>query len=179
MNKFPKKLSKEQLVMTALAGVLLLVIAIPLPKESEKKETEEISEVKEAVKTEKSTQQQLKEILQKISGVGKVEVLITYEDEGRMVVEKDDTSSEELIRETDSNGGTRTTTVTQNEKETVYGNGDTPYIVQELSPTVRGVLVVAQGAGNEAVKKQILETIQALFGLEEHKISIMKMEVSK
>ena len=46
-------------------------------------------------------------------------------------------------------------------------------------PKIEGVLVVAQGAGNVSVKKQIRETIEALFGLEEHKISIMKMEVSK
>jgi stage III sporulation protein AG len=51
-------------------------------------------------------------------------------------------------------------------------------VVQELSPKVKGVLVVAEGGGNLSVKKQIQETIEALFGLDTHKISIMKMEVS-
>ena len=54
-----------------------------------------------------------------------------------------------------------------------------PYIIQELTPSVEGVLVVAEGAGNATVKKQIQQTIEALFGLDAHKISIMKMEVSK
>lgn len=179
MNKFPKKLSKEQLLMAALAGILLLVIAIPLPQESKEKTDGPEKEAIEPVNAEKTTQQQLQEILQKISGVGKVEVLIIYEDAGKRVVEKDDVSSEELISETDSNGGTRTTTATQKDKKTVYTGEDAPYVVQELSPKVQGVLVVAQGAGNVTVKKQISETIQALFGLEAHKISIMKMEVSK
>lgn len=179
MNKFLKKLSKEQLLMAALAGLLLLVIAIPLPQEYQKETAAQENQGEEPVNAEKTTQQQLQEILQKISGVGKVEVLITYEDAGKMVVEKDDVSSEELISETDSNGGTRTTTVNQKDKKTVCTGEDMPYVVQELSPKVQGVLVVAQGAGNETVKKQISETIQALFGLEAHKISIMKMEVSK
>ena len=96
-----------------------------------------------------------------------------------MVVEKDESVSEELIQEADSSGGTRTTTTTRNDRETVYDGSESPYVIQELSPTVKGILVVAEGGGNETVKKQIQETIEALFGLDAHKISIMKMEVSK
>lgn len=172
-----KKVKKEQLLMVALAGILLLVIAIPVPKEKEHAIEEKTAE---KVEEERVTlDEQLQNILQKIAGVGRVEVLITYEDQGRMIVEKDESISEELIQETDSSGGTRTTTTKRNENETVYGSAEAPYVIQELSPTIKGVLVVAQGGGNTAVKKQILETIEALFGLDAHKISIMKMEVSK
>ena len=86
---------------------------------------------------------------------------------------------EELIEEMDSNGGRRTTNTSRNEKETIYDEKERPYVVQEFSPIVKGILVVAEGAGNPAVKKQIQETMEALFGLDAHKISIMKMEVSK
>lgn len=175
-----KKFKKEQLVIGGLLGILLLVILIPVPGEKKFEETEErVEEVAAEMSETDALETQLKEILQKISGVGKTEVLITYRDSGKIVVEKDETVSEELIQEADSNGGTRTTTTSQNEKQTVYGTGEIPYVVQELSPTVEGVLVVAQGAGNDLVKKQIQETIEALFGLDAHKISIMKMEVSK
>ena len=170
-----KKLKKEQLLIGALVGILLLVIAIPVPeKEEQVIIKEEASENKEP-----AIEISLEEILQTISGVGKVEVFITYKDYGKMVVEKDEAVSEEMIQEADSSGGTRTTTTVQNERQTVYGMGEEPYIIQEISPTVEGVLVVAQGAGNISVKKQIRETIEALFGLDAHKISIMKMEVSK
>ncbi len=171
-----KKLKKEQLLIGLLAGILLLVIAVPVPEEK-KKEEDIVTEIIQPQTP--GTEEQLKEILQKIEGVGRVEVLITYEDQGRVVIEKDESASEELIQEKDSTGGTRTTTITRNERETVYGGSEIPYVVQELSPTVKGVLVVAQGGGNASVKKQIQETIEALFGLEAHKISIMKMEVSK
>ena len=172
-----KKIKKEQFLIGALIGILLLVIAIPVPKAEKNEQTEA---VKEAIsEKEYSMEVELKEILQRISGVGRTEVFITYEDEGKIVVEKDESVSEEQIEEADSSGGTRITTSTRNDKATVYGNADEPYVIQELSPTIKGILVVAEGGGNMTVKKQIQETIEALFGLDSHKISIMKMEVTQ
>ena len=174
-----KKLKKEQWVIGFLMAILVLVIMIPVP---EKRAQEEVSEKENKVNSLEghgdSLEKQLQAILQKIAGVGKVEVLITYEDKGRVIVEKDESVSEELVQEADSGGGTRTTTTSKNEEKAVYGNSENPYVVQELSPKVKGVLVVAEGGGNLSVKKQIQETIEALFGLDTHKISIMKMEVS-
>ena len=174
-----KKLKKEQWVIGFLMAILVLVIMIPVP---EKRAQEEVSGKENKVNSLEghgdSLEEQLQAILQKIAGVGKVEVLITYEDKGRVIVEKDESVSEELVQEADSGGGTRTTTTSKNEEKAVYGNSENPYVVQELSPKVKGVLVVAEGGGNLSVKKQIQETIEALFGLDTHKISIMKMEVS-
>ena len=174
-----KKLKKEQWVIGFLMAILVLVIMIPVP---EKRAQEEVLGKENKVNSLEgqgdSLEKQLQAILQKIAGVGKVEVLITYEDKGRVIVEKDESVSEELVQEADSGGGTRTTTTSKNEEKAVYGNSENPYVVQELSPKVKGVLVVAEGGGNLSVKKQIQETIEALFGLDTHKISIMKMEVS-
>ena len=170
-----KKMKKEQVLIGVLAGILLLVMAIPVPKTEKKEEMI----IEEAIENEPSLEQQLEEILQQISGVGKTEVLIVYEDDGKVIVEKDESASEELIQEADSSGGTRRTTTNRNERQTVYTKGEMPYVIQKISPTIEGVLVVAEGAGNTNVKNQIQQTIEALFGLDAHKISIMKMEVSK
>ncbi len=173
-----KALKKEQLLIGILFGILLLVIVLPVPEAEQSAEPKPEHREERLPQTD-SLESQLKEVLQKISGVGQVEVLITYQDWGKVIVEKDASVSEELVQETDSSGGTRTTTTSRQEQQTVYGSGEIPYVIQELLPSVEGVLVVAQGAGNSSVKNQIQETIEALFGLEAHKISIMKMEVSK
>lgn len=173
-----KKLNKEQLLIGGLAGILLLVIAIPVPKEENVRENMAV-ETEVSRENVESLEKKLKEILQKISGVGRVEVMITYEDDGKRIVEKDESVSEELVQEADSSGGTRTTTTTRTDRETVYEGTEIPYVIQELTPAVRGILVVAEGGGSENVKIQIRETIEALFGLDSHKISIMKMEVAK
>ena len=172
-----KKIKKEQLFIGVLIGILLLVIAIPVPKEKTENPLKENELENVVLKTTDSTEERLQEILQKISGVGQVEVFITYEDKGKLIVEKDETASEELVQEADSSGGTRTTTTSRREWKTIYGTEEAPYVVQELVPEVKGILVVAQGGGDENVKLKIQQTLEALFGLDSHKISIMKMEV--
>jgi stage III sporulation protein AG len=41
---------------------------------------------------------------------------------------------------------------------------------------VEGVSVVAQGGGDSQIQKNITEVIQALFGIEAHKIKVVKMK---
>ena len=48
--------------------------------------------------------------------------------------------------------------------------------MKEKSPIVEGVTVVAQGGGNAEVQKNISDVIQALFGVEAHKIIVVKMK---
>ena len=160
-----------------LFGILLLVVAIP----TNEKENEKVSLPLETVeqRAEISAEEALEEILGKVAGVGRVEVYIRYGDRGTVVVEKDENTSEEQVEETDRSGGKCKTTTIQRQQQTIYGDQEVPLVVQELLPAVEGILVVAEGGGNEAVKKQIEKTMMALFGLEAHKISIMKMEVTK
>ena len=45
---------------------------------------------------------------------------------------------------------------------------------QELSPRIEGVLVIADGGDNAIVIENITEAVQALFGVDTHKIKVMK-----
>lgn len=49
------------------------------------------------------------------------------------------------------------------------------YTAQNIYPEVEGVFVVSQGGDNSSVKLAITEAIQALFGIDVHKIKIVKM----
>ena len=49
-------------------------------------------------------------------------------------------------------------------------------MVKTLPPRVEGVLVVAEGAGRGNVNKTIVEIAEALFGVEAHKVKVVKME---
>lgn len=189
-----KKPKKDQLVILLLFGVLLLVIAIPTePRREKTTRMEEADTGGDALKGtgqissensyERQQEKRLKEVLEKVEGVGRVEVMITLRSSSEKVVEKDAPSRSQRVEETDSQGGSRTTQENEREEATVYEESEdgkrTPYVIQELEPAVEGVIVIAQGGGNAAVKQNILEAVQALFPVEAHKIKIMKMEGSK
>lgn len=175
---FKKIAGKEKLLMGLLFGILLLVIAFP-EKSEKTKELQKDTEKETKISDKEVLEQELEEVLSKISGVGKTKVLITYRDSGELVVEKDSKNQTSMIRETDSTGGSRITTEENLEDQTIYNASKEPYVIREKVPQVEGVLVVAEGGGNVEVKNQIIEAVQALFDVEIHKISIMRMEESK
>jgi stage III sporulation protein AG len=50
-----------------------------------------------------------------------------------------------------------------------------PYVVKTIVPQVEGVVVVGEGCGTGSVDKNVTEIVQALFGLEAHKVKVVKM----
>lgn len=174
---------KDQLLILVLLGLLLAVIAIPVDTDKKEEKSSEASDEGDRVKGndsfgnsasstegnenyESRMEQKLEELLGNVEGVGEVRVMLTFEGTGEKQVEKD-----------------KTITADESSEETVYeeyGSSErTPYVTSETNPKVEGVLVIAQGGGNSRIKQEILEAAQALFGIEAHKIKIMKMEGSK
>lgn len=123
-------------------------------------------------------ERRLTALLSRMAEVGKVEVMITLKSSEELVVEKEQPVSRSSTNENDSQGGTRSVSQVDSEENTVYrteGNASEPYVVKTLSPEIEGVLVVAEGAGNGTVNRTIVEIAQALFGVEAHKVKVVKM----
>lgn len=124
-------------------------------------------------------EKKLAELLSAIDGVGKVEVMLTFLSSEELVVEKDAPTVRSNTIEKDSEGGSRTVTQFEMGDSTVYRSSSgtsEPYVVKTLNPRVEGVLVVAEGAGDDAVSSSIAQIAQALFGVEAHKVVVMPME---
>ena len=116
--------------------------------------------------------------LECVEGVGKTEVVITLKSSGQKVIEKDQISNSRTTTEEDSAGGTRGEKEGETEKTSIYeqreDGSQTPYVSREMLPEVEGVAVIAEGGDHPVVVQNITEAIQALFGIEAHKIKIMK-----
>lgn len=181
-----KNIKKDQLMIIFLVGVLLLVIALPTEQKKEQSDTyeeETVSTAGSGIDTEQDVylsklERRLENVLSHMEGTGKVTVMITLESSAEKVVEKDIEADSETVTETDSQGGTRTTQNSTHGETTVYNGDNTqsqePYVSKELSPQVEGVVVLAEGGDNAVVKQNITEAVQALFGIDTHKIRVMK-----
>ena len=124
---------------------------------------------------EASYENSMKEILQKIVGVGEVQVLVTIESTEEIVVERNMTESQQLTDEKDRDGASRhITQTTRNGQIVLYSvsGGQTPIVRKTIRPTIRGVLIVAEGAENITVKKLISEAVERGLGVPAHRISI-------
>ncbi len=140
-----KSFSKQQWLVLILLGLLLVVIAMPVAKNSEDGTKDTGASSVFAVDTETPTQvisseleQQLGEMLSQVEGVGQVQV---------MLYQKSSTNSLVSMTSFDANSG-----------------GE-----------IGGVLIVAEGADNPVTVQKIQEAVMALFQVEAHKIKVMKM----
>lgn len=193
-----KWFTKDNLIILVLAGILLFVITLPTKEEKQTVSKEETALIKEnsngpTKKTVNAGGQQaeivldeyakaqevkLEELLSAMEGVGDVEVMLTFVSSEELVVEKDAPTVRSNTVEKDSAGGNRTVSQFESGDTTVYSNASgaaEPYVVKTLNPRVEGVLVVAQGAADSEVSRNITEAVQALFGVEVHRIKVVDM----
>ena len=193
-----KWLRKDNLLILLLLGVLLVVIALPTEKSASWQEegfsfgeTGNLDDIASNAAAESAyntsgeeyaayLEKRLEDTLSRISGVGRVQVMITLKATEELVVEKDQQTQSSNTTEEDSQGGSRYIYQTQRSENTVYhssGNNE-PYVVKTLMPEVSGVVVVAQGAGTGEISREITDVVQALFGVEAHKVKVVKMDSS-
>lgn len=193
-----KKLRKDQCLIVILVGVLLCVIALPVQKkESESNISNIIDDTignhisTDMVDADRETadmtssytgywENKLEDALKDVDGVGKVKVLINLKESEQKIVEKDGSEEYSETTEADAAGGNRTIGESRVEKNTIYTVDDrgqnVPYVVMTIAPTVEGVVVIAQGAGQRSVQENIIEAIQVLFDIDANKIKIVKMK---
>lgn len=130
---------------------------------------------------EATLEERLKEMLEKMVGVGKVDVMITVESTEEKVVERNVSSSESTTDETDRNGGKRhMTTVTSDGQVVLYQatDGQQPLITKVINPRIRGVLIVAEGAEDAAVRKLIIQAVEKGMNVVPTRISVVPSKKS-
>ena len=183
---------KNNYVVVVLVGILILIMLIPVGGD----EDESIGEAQTRQEVNFSNaymgdtldatqtychllEEKMELLLSKIEGVGKTEVMITMQYSEEKYIEKENSNQIQETVETDASGGTRKVYSTSEENGTVYesiDNNSIPYVIKTQVPKVQGVFVVAQGAGVGEVDLKITQIVQALLGIDVHKIAIAKME---
>lgn len=164
----------KAIIIVIIAAIIILAFSDlsvfkPKNQKNNSKTDEKISNTDSAEYIQQ-TESRLEETLQKINGAGKVTVFINLDSGGEKVLAADK-KTKENIKETDENSDKDYET---EENIVLSGQSSTqgPYITEELFPKPSGILVIAEGAGNEKIRLEIYESVKAIFGLPANRIKV-------
>ena len=121
--------------------------------------------------------QELAVLLEQIRGVSKVSVYAAMEDSGQKELIYDTEQTMRQTEEKDSGGGARDITEeTLRSTHVILRDNqgrELPLVVRENLPVYRGVVVVANGVEDPAVKAKVVEALRSILGLPYHRISVL------
>lgn len=156
--KFLRDISVKKIIYIAGAvGLLMIFLSSRLDTEKQV-----VSVVEDDFDYCSILEERLEEILPEISGVGNVSVMVTAKNYGKITLAKDTSESGEE-------------TLILNQK----GGGEDAKIIEESYPSIEGVIIVAEGGGNSKVKESLSNAVEALLGVEAHKIKVYERAINK
>ncbi len=180
-----KKKLIENTAIVIIIGIILIIAGSALfgaKTQDTKQEPQKTSEQEQVMKQNTSggdaTETRLRTLLSQIQGVGRVDVMITYSAAGENVPAYDTSKKTSRTDEKDSEGGTRNITEDESENTLVYEDsptgGKTPVILKKLSPEVKGVLVVAEGADSVTVREHIVSAVRVVLDIPAHRVEVVQ-----
>ncbi|OAB44150.1 stage III sporulation protein AG [Paenibacillus glacialis] len=125
---------------------------------------------------EEVVENNIKEILEKIVGVGTVDVLVTVDSTEEIVIQRNVKDSQQTSQENDANGGKRNTTQYTRDGEIVTyesSGSETPIVTKRVKPQIRGVLIVAKGAENQVVRNLVIDAVGKGLNVPGFRISVV------
>ena len=180
--------NKEKRMENLISLLIILIITlIVINKILDNEDTEKIKNIQnetgiefaqeDSVNNQTNLENRLENILSKISGVGKVSVLLTYKESESIVPIYNINSSKSTVEEKDISGGSRLTETENLQKDVVTGNGENNIVMEKnIMPSIEGAIITATGADNINVKSDIISAVEAVTGIATHKIQVFKME---
>ncbi len=127
------------------------------------------------IEYERYYEEQLKEVLETIAGVEDVSIIVNVESAEKVIYEKNVVNRRQITNETDANGGKRTVEDISVDEQMVFtrdGDRDVPIIYTTEKPDIKGVLIVAKGADDIHVKKNIVEAVMRTLDVPSHRVSV-------
>ncbi|MBQ1893546.1 MAG: hypothetical protein II155_05515 [Clostridia bacterium] len=116
--------------------------------------------------TEAELESRLEAILSQIKGAGRVRVMITFDRGSEIVPARE---SQRSTGENGSNESSKPLTVSSS-------GGQSPIVLAQIMPKVRGVIVVAEGAGDIGVRNELERAAMTALGTDLASINVFCME---
>jgi stage III sporulation protein AG len=118
---------------------------------------------------------ELKDLLEQMQGVGGVSVWVELSKTEQKEYATDDSTQHQTTSENDKNGGKRTIEDQKADEKIVIvtNNGrQEPIVITTEKPKIKGVAVLAEGAGSIQTKAMIIDLVQKIFDIGSDKIFV-------
>ncbi len=130
---------------------------------------------------EEKLKKEVANTLMQIKGVGKVSVMIYFEGSSESIPALNTTDNNKKTEESDKEGGQRT--ITESGKNSTVVTVDSEgkkqaLILKEIRPSIGGVIIVAEGAENSAIKEEVTNAVKILLNLPQNKVIVSPMKKS-
>lgn len=146
------------LLGVGLAGILFIALSECVPSREDADSPATVT----AAQVEAALGQRIAELLESVDGVGSCQVMVTLENDSRAVYAADTTSS-------DSTASERYLTVDS-------GTGPVGLLLTTVQPTVKGVVVVCDGAADAAVSRRVARVVTTAFHISERRVCVVKQQ---
>lgn len=181
-----KKIGFLRLGLLAVAAIILIICSLPQNQLSNLNQAQSMGSSLDTdgdtslFSYEHELEKRLEQILGGMEGITSVDVMITLSATSEKVLEKSiqlEENKQEIEKESgESLEKSVTSSLSKKNEALLTGNtsGSMPYIIKEMSPSIQGVVVAARGNITQTKIREISEAVQALFGIEAHKIKVIE-----
>ena len=179
LNKIPGNKRTQYLIIIVMIAVILAIYFSTFTTDDTAKPEATVSDA--IVKSETAQMDlngQMENILSSIDGAGAVRVMITYES-GTEIVPATSENTETTTTNDESDGTTKTSETERKQTDIVTvqdQSNSTALVLKEKMPEVKGVLVIAEGAGDIGVKMDLLRAVQTLLNISADKVDVFEMQ---
>ncbi|HEX6988327.1 MAG TPA: hypothetical protein VF282_02570 [Bacillota bacterium] len=125
---------------------------------------------------EAALSQRLVEVLSDVEGAGRVTAWVTVDTGFEQVFARESDETRRVTREADAQGGQRDIEEVSSQSQLAAvadAGGSGPPVVMVRAADIRGVLVVAEGAGEPLVRLRLQEAVEAVLGVPAHRIQVI------
>lgn len=174
--------ANKKLEYAVYAIIALLIVALYLSSLLGDSKSEQAAQQQSGQSTsamgERDVEKRLEEVLSNIRGAGRVEVMITYETGPELVTAMSTDTNTNRSESVGDGKQSNTEQETQSQKPaTVSGSGgSSPIIITEKQPSVRGVIVIAEGASDLMVRTNLQRAVQTVLDVPVGSIEVFERQ---
>ncbi len=168
----------KYIVITGMIGILLIAISTLIPKNSDGKTENSILKNVTAETYVAQLEKKINSMISQIEGVGSSEVVITLENG----IENVYANSERKTSDCNENISGKSTNRNDTQHDVVIidgSGGKQALVITQKEPTVKGVVVVCEGADNSVIVNRVTDAVTKSLNIKTNRISVVKKQQTK